>query len=228
MDKLREILLVNFRGKALSGSTEFTNRLLYHADGKMSNIFKIPFSRIKDEYYGKGYNTTRKSINRLLELGIIECDEQYIPKNQPLGYRISNDYLPIEKQSTTILTKYKEREMDIKTIIEEDDFFAAPPGPEGYELLTGNIITDVIEEESVPIPDTKEVKFLYKNFIDTTQTFTTSDKEIVKEVFKSLLPHPNEEQVVFQCGRRGVNKEKTWYIFNALYSKLESNKRLNG
>jgi len=87
--------------------------------------------------------------------------------------------------------------------------------PNRYRLLSGEskVMSEVTffgEEEA------RVVRFKYKGIYDVTETFTESDKSIVKKVKEELCGLLDEASFISICCSHNMSKEKAWYFYNKI------------
>lgn len=218
---MEEILNERFKTKTKEGretanyqhSLRFLKLLRGHADGVTNK------KEFTNEYLDKYFcsNTTRSKVLKVLkEEGIIESTKSYIVGVKGKEYRLHNDYLPEELKSNYMINPLNINDVlsNANGSVDEDVFFNATPGPEGYKEMFGE---DVVEP---PVLE-KEYTFLYKgipgNFV--TETITIEDKEIVKSIKESLGDSFLESLFTEECLSQGISKEKAWFFFNKLLNK---------
>lgn len=183
---MRFVDLLRRQANGVSNKKEFTNEYL-------DNFFRS--------------NATRNAVIKVLkEEGIIEVTKSYITNVKGKEYRLHNDYLPDDLKSKYCIDPFN-LDSDIKSnpngSVEEDMFFKAKPGPEGFVQMFGDSADQ----------DTKTITVSYKGFGAPEEvTFTKEDKDIVKEV-RSSLEFETEDSFVSACMQRGFSKTKAWYFY---------------
>lgn len=60
------------------------------------------------------------------------------------------------------------------------------------------------------------LKFKYKGIYEVTETFTQSDKDIVKKVKEELCGLLDETMFVNICSTYGMSKEKAWFFYDKI------------
>jgi len=189
----------------------FLKLLRGHADGVTNK--KEFTSEYLDKYFCS--NVTRNKVLKVLkEEGIIEVTKSYITGIKGKEYRLHNDYLPEELKSNYMINPLNLNDVlsNPNGSVNEDVFFNATPGPEGYKEMFGE---DVVEP---PVLE-KEYTFLYKGFKEVTETITIGDKEMVKSIKESLGDSFLESLFTEECLKVGISQEKAWFFFNKLLNK---------
>lgn len=178
-------------------------KLLYDNTNGVSNLNELPIQYLNRFF--KSAQTRIVVIKELLNGGFIEKTDNYIVGTKSKSYRISNQYLPDEKKSQLSIMK-----INIDGTIDEDVFFNAKPGPEGYEEMFGL--------------DKKEVIFKYKGFGDDLKYIVTKEqKEQVKEIKKTFGKYLHQAGFIDACKEKGIDEKLAWFFFNKIQNNNQSN-----
>lgn len=196
-----------FRRAKLHHSIKLCKFLYDNADGVTTNLVETCITFLNGIF--KNPKTRDTCLNKLKEGGIIENTDSYIVGSKCKTYRLSNKYLPVDKQSKyTIQDIMKGKEfLNDDGSVNEDIFFKAVPGPKGYDQMFG-------KEDSIT------VTFKFKGFgDDLTYTITKQQKETVKEIFEMFGANIHEQAFIDACSKKDIDGKLAWYLYSKKLNK---------
>lgn len=211
--------LISFDSKTFTGAKlNHSIKLcvyLYKNTNSITNMVEISDKILVSNFF-KNAGYKHKCITKLKEYGIIESLPGYIVGRKPKGYRLSNDYLPVDKQSG-----YKMEQLIMGRDflsknginIDEDTFFNTKPGPEGFVLMFGEP-----ENEDIKTNDKQIINFKGIKSIEIDKV-SPEDIKLFKEKISALKDMNMEPSESLLQELNLWSKEKTWYIYTKWRNK---------
>jgi hypothetical protein len=205
-----------FTGAKLTHSIKLCSYLYKHANG-VTNIVNILNKDLEKNFF-KSPRYLNLCLTKLKEFGVIQSLSGYTVGKSPKGYRLSNDYLPVEKQSIYKIEQLmmgKEFLSKDGVNIDEDTFFNTKPGPEGFVKMFGEPVEEPIQEKEII-----DFKGFKKVEIDKV---SPEDISLFKTKINQLKEQGIEpsESILYDLKLWSV--EKTWYIYHKWRTKVGYN-----
>lgn len=205
-----------FTGAKLKHSIKLCSYLYKHTNS-ITNIVEIADKELVKNFF-KNPNYKHDCLTKLKQFGVIESLPGYIVGKKPKGYRLSNDYLPVEKQSCYKIEELmmgKEFLSKDGVNIDEDTFFSTKPGPEGFVKMFGEPVEEPIKEKKII-----DFKGFKKVEIDEV---SPEDISLFKTKINQLKEQGIEpsESILYELNLWSV--EKTWYIYHKWRNKVGYN-----
>jgi Mn-dependent DtxR family transcriptional regulator len=85
-----------------------------------------------------------------------------------------------------------------------------------YRLFSGSSAKTVSEKTFFNEEEGRIVKFKYRGIREITETFTQSDKDIVRKIKDGLSESLSESTFIEICSTYGMSKEKSWYFYSKI------------
>jgi hypothetical protein len=206
-----------FAGAKLSHSIKLCSYLYKHANG-VTNIVGILNKDLEKNFF-KSPRYLNTCLTKLKEFGVIESLSGYTVGKSPKGYRLSNDYLPADKQSSYKIEQLmmgKEFLSKDGVNIDEDTFFNTKPGPEGFVKMFGEPVEKIKEKQIIDFKGFKKVE-IDKVSPEDISLFKTKINQLKEQ---GIEP---SESIFYELNL--WTEEKTWWIYHNWRKKVGYNQQ---